>query len=147
MADIVRLEENGVAKYIETHAKAVLGLKEAISSGLSKGEKIWSGAAYPQGDLTYPSKKLSECENGWILVLQSYKGGGVVNPWDKSYHPIPKAPVLANPGVNTKLESFNTGGASKVYKQVYLDDVTIKGHATNGEGTSASQVLSEVWSW
>lgn len=116
-------------------------------SNLSRGQKLWSGAAYPQADFTYPSKKLSECENGWVLVFQSYKGGGVVNAWDVSYHLVEKNSALMHSGQNTKIESFNTGGASKVYKQVYLTDNSIKGHDTNGEGTNGSQVLSEVWSW
>lgn len=40
MADIVRLEENGVPKYIETHAQAVVGLKDTITEHIKTNAQI-----------------------------------------------------------------------------------------------------------
>jgi hypothetical protein len=45
----------------------MLGMNDFASN------KLWQGTAYPyQGYELYPSKKLSECRNGWMLIWSDY---------------------------------------------------------------------------
>ncbi|MBO0477882.1 hypothetical protein DOK76_12440 [Vagococcus sp. DIV0080] len=49
MADIVRLEENGVTKYIETHAQAVSGLLEFINNKSQETVILYDGISTAKG--------------------------------------------------------------------------------------------------
>lgn len=145
------ISHDGNEKYVKTHIDSVVdfekGVKDIINSlKLSKGEKLWSGSVYPLEVEIVPSKKLNACENGWLIVTQSYAGSNIVNPWDFDYHFIPKTPIIAHQLTNTRLLTF-AGENTPVFKQIYINNSVITGHKSNGEGVNAGVVISEVWSW
>lgn len=66
MADIVQLQENGVAKYMKTHANAI------DRSDLLKGKVLWSGSAKQGATLTLNDN----VRNYTMLVMVMYFGNG-----------------------------------------------------------------------
>lgn len=151
MSDIVQLKENGVLKYLKTHAKAVENLDTTIQTAiknalLNRGTKLWSGAFWLSADQTItPTKPLSQCENGWVIVTEVYRDSGA-GGGDVDYHFIPKAPIATHTGQNHKLMTFTAAG-TPVYKQIYITDTNFKGNASNSTGDNGKIVFSEVWAW
>ena len=60
--------------------------------GLSSQEELWSGAAYMTANQTItPSKPLSKCPNGWILIWSDYDPGVGSNDYNWAFSIIPKS--------------------------------------------------------
>lgn len=54
-------------------------------------EELWSGEYYMHAAQTVtPSKKLTECRNGWILVWSDYNSGAGAGNFDFHYSYVPK---------------------------------------------------------
>ena len=88
------------------------------------------------------SKKLSECNNGWILV---FKDAGANSNY--SYHYIPKYHTV-NLGTSAGMK-FIMGASGNAYisKFVFIGDTTIKGHTVNGTNGNDVVVLCQVLSY
>lgn len=88
------------------------------------------------------SKKLSECNNGWILVFKD-----VGENSNYSYHYIPKYHTV-NLGASAGMK-FIMGASGNVYisKFVFISDTTIKGHRVNGTNGNDVVVLCQVLSY
>lgn len=63
----------------------MLGMNDYASN------KLWQGAAYPtQGQTITPTKKLSECRNGWVLIFSDYDYGVGSNNFHWVQHRVHK---------------------------------------------------------
>jgi hypothetical protein len=72
------------------------GWRRLVSDKDTQGV-LWTGAAYMVATTTAtPTKKLSECRNGWILVWSDYDAGTGSNDYDVFYSFIPKSSPFVN---------------------------------------------------
>lgn len=118
---------------------------------------LWSGALYMrEGHTVTPSKKLSECKSGWILLWSDYdESTSTVNDADFVTTIIPKK----NPsGTNWSGKSFyceipryigsdqsNVTTESRIMKMIYIYDDKITGHAANNQSVRTDVVLRAVY--
>lgn len=123
-------------------------------------EPLWSGAMYmtstnstPQ--TVTPSKKLSECRNGWLLLWSDYDAGSGANDADFVTTMIPKR----NPSGGTwGGKSFlcdipryvgsdpdDTSTEKRIIKPIYVHDNCIKGSYQNASGDRNDVVLRAVY--
>lgn len=88
------------------------------------------------------SKKLSECNNGWILVFKDVGANS-----NYSYHYIPKYHTT-NLGATAGMK-FIMGASGNVYcsKFVFISNTTIKGHTVNATNGNDVVVLCQVLSY
>lgn len=146
MADIVQLKENGVFKYLKTHAKAVEGLDAELAkkqdvSTLSRNTILWSGGLMMTGEHTItPSVALDKCENGWMIRFARYNPATAVR--DDAYSVyvfIPKASV----SIATDLPH---GGESSAFSRKLLDvtNTTIQGKDGNQNSSPTSAVYRMI---
>lgn len=88
----------------------------------------WSGNA--QG--ATPSKPISDCLNGWLLIWSEYKNG-VAQDYDYIVTPIYRVFVQAHPGRLLTLPMIAYGGTS-FNKKVYPTNTNIVGDKNNSGG-------------
>lgn len=172
MADIVQLKEDGVAKYLKTHADAidgidgklvkatgnetVLGTKNFQDGLQSNGENVltktsadeiyqskttgmslWTGTTTLNSDKTiYPSKKLSECGAGWLLIFAPYSGGSAQN-YDVTTVFVPKGHYRL-----TVCQVFN--GSAWIIKRYQCSNDSITGHGSNVGTEQIKAALIEI---
>lgn len=94
----------------------------------------WSGNA--QG--ATPSKPISDCLNGWLLVWSEYKDG-VAQDYDYIMTPIYRVYVQAHPGRQLTLPMIAYGGAS-FNKKVFPTNTNIVGDKNNSGGAGNPSV-------
>lgn len=94
----------------------------------------WSGNA--QG--ATPSKPISDCLNGWLLVWSEYKDG-VAQDYDYIVTPIYRSYVQAHPGKQLTLQMVAYGAAS-FNKKVYPTNTNIVGDKNNSGGAGNPSV-------
>jgi phage minor structural protein len=94
----------------------------------------WSGNA--QG--ATPSKPISDCLNGWLLVWSEYKDG-VPQDYDYIVTPIYRVFVQAHPGRQLNL-SMVAYGATSFNKKVYPTNTNIVGDKNNSGGAGNPSV-------
>lgn len=131
MAEIVRLVENGVTRYIETHVEAVVGLDGFV--GLS-GEVVYSGAQLFDGNSSY-SFDAEKMKQGVLLIWSRYAEG--TGALDYGYWPvvIPKETIELYYGKSIWMPMATaTAGANKVV--VFPAKGKIKGHNDNLDSTN-----------
>ncbi|WP_142430871.1 hypothetical protein [Enterococcus faecalis] len=93
---------------------------------------LWQGNRWMVGShVVTPSKKLSDCASGWILLWQPFKDGTVDNS-GLNYTIIPKqhVTIASGSGVVCPIKAYN--GTDKTGKYVYITDNNIKGNDLNG---------------
>jgi hypothetical protein len=119
--------------------------KEEVDSRFPDQIPLWEGNVYPLSEDTItPSKRLSECANGWLLRWQRRTASGLENN-NYQYTYIPKIHLLSsNGGVRVVLGS--TGG-TYVFKYIYVDANKITGHATNEQDNNHNIALSGVFEY
>ncbi|RND38973.1 hypothetical protein FAM18132_00963 [Lacticaseibacillus paracasei] len=88
----------------------------------------WSGADQE----ATPSKPISDCLNGWLLVWSEYKNG-VAQDYDYIVTPIYRSYVQAHPGKQVTLQMVAYGAAS-FNKKVYPTNQKIVGDRNNSGG-------------
>lgn len=107
---------------------------------------IWEGVSLLGGnDSVSPSRNLSECPNGWILVWSRFlNGGGENTNWNYTF--VHK--TAARYGGGTWHVIPATGTSSTVpptsYKYIYPRNTNIGGHSRNNTGTDSGQCLRYV---
>lgn len=117
---------------------------------------LWSGKLYPNASHTItPSKKLSECRNGWMLLWCDYDPDtSVVNDADFATTMIPKCrydgeawngknflcdvPRFYGSATDTSLEK-------RIMKTLAIYDNKIVGNAVNSQGDRNDVVLRAVY--
>lgn len=107
-----------------------------VGANLWQGVSLmgWSGA---EQDAT-PSKPISDCLNGWLLLWCEYKNGAA-QYYDYITTPIYRAYVEANPGRQLTLQMVAYGGTS-FNKKVSPNNHTIFGDKNNSGGAGNPSV-------
>ncbi len=114
--------------------------------GTSDNEILWSGAIYMQGGQTVtPSKAITNCPTGWILVWGRYASGTAYNDnWHFTFIPRAWQQVRSsNGGIQVPLGSSSEHFA----KYLYCSNTTITGHDRNREAPFNTRVLRYVISY
>jgi len=121
--------------------------KEDVDSRFPDNLALWEGSRYPTADqTTTPTKKLSECANGWLLRWQGYTTGEGLTTNFYQYSYIPKIHSRHDPGRPIRFVLAQTNGMT-VYKYVFTHDDRLIGHDTNGDGDNSNIALSGIFEW
>jgi hypothetical protein len=121
-------------------------------SSSTQGE-LWTGALYPTDVHTItPTKKLSDCQNGWILAWSDYNAGTGANNfnWTTTFIPKSLATVSAAGRVYCNMLSGHndtTGVGTQAIKAIYITDTTITGTLVNQVGENGNRVLRKILEW
>lgn len=106
---------------------------------------LWSGANWLSSDQTItPTKKISDCENGWILHFSEYKQGmnGNTKAALNHYNFVPKECLnLGDVGTTFPLAT-STGKLTMKY--LYIKNDSIGGTAANETSDAKLFVLQHV---
>ncbi len=111
---------------------------------------LWEGNVYPYDtDTIKPSKKLSECQHGWVLVWSDYVVGSGSRDLEWYTTLIPKSFAGFDKGggfIEQIPTSLGTGdGTGKVAtKYLYINDGDITGGTINSTGENRLAVLRKV---
>ena len=107
---------------------------------------LWSGAWYmTEGQNITPSKRLSDCQTGWVLVWSDYDPSpGTANNYDFVYSYIRKDTIVNGRGACFLLGA-HSGATSVITKYLYISDTQIKGHASNGASPSNDAILRAIY--
>lgn len=117
---------------------------------------LWSGKLYPNANHTItPSKKLTECRNGWMLLWCDYDPDtGTANDADIATTMIPKCRYDGNPwdGKNFLCDvprfygsATDTSLEKRITKTLAIYDNKIVGNAVNSQGDRNDVVLRAVY--
>ena len=109
--------------------------KLALLSDTKHDNKIlWRGEWYMNGSqVAYLSQRLSEQQNGIVLVWQAYSDGSARN-WHYNYNFIPKWHALYKSGAGVSLWLINDVGSQVASKYIYVYDDKLEGHVNNSSG-------------
>lgn len=103
---------------------------------------LWAGGSYPMAaDTITPTKKLSECPNGWILVWSDYDVGVGTNDYQFVFTFVPKTFPSLFPGKDSYFQIPNYVSETQnqtTIKQLTFTDSTIKGNDINKNSQSQS---------
>lgn len=108
---------------------------------------LWSGGSFPNGDTTIiPTKKLSECLNGWILIWSDFDPETEKkNDWDFAFDFIPKQfgqLYNSDTAYFTMAQGLGNLNYGLTVKRLYIFDNKIVGHDDNVSTTNnASDVV------
>lgn len=117
---------------------------------------LWSGKLYPNANHTItPSKKLSECRNGWMLLWCDYDPDtGTANDADLATTMIPKCRYDGEAwnGKNFLCDvprfygsATDTSAEKRITKTLAIYDNKIVGNVVNGQGDRNDVVLRAVY--
>lgn len=104
---------------------------------------LWSGAWFMHDThIITPSRKLSDCLNGWMLQWSGYTSS-TARDYDITYTFIPKnhPSLSSNGGIHQIVGQPNHGYKSKY---LYVTNTEIKGHKNN---SGDSVILRRVFEW
>ncbi|QYG29974.1 hypothetical protein K0O13_07645 [Mammaliicoccus sciuri] len=116
-----------------------------INKTEDKFEELWSGNDLVTANSSIiPSKKLTECNNGWLLV---FKNSSSVNNF--SYHYIPKIHLTLPRNLLLDGVKLLTGSAGGViaHKYIFIEDNSIKGHSSNETGDNSKTELYKIYEY
>lgn len=106
----------------------------------SLNNSIWSGNnLLGSTDTVEPSKKLTDCKNGWVLVFSYIYGTNSYN-----YQYLPKEHL--NVAQSARGVKFVLGAPDNaiVQKYVYISNDNLKGHATNTTDVNGKLTLINI---
>jgi hypothetical protein len=113
----------------------------------TKQAVLWSGAYYLKSDQTVtPTKKLSQCNNGWILVFSDFDTPSTPNDYDFTYVYVPKF-IGTNHNAANHLWAVPQTPANIIVKRGNVYDDKIVGHDDNIVGNGTDVVLRYVLEW
>ena len=125
-----------------------------LDNGTWKGWNVqpvlWTGAAYPTSTVT-PTKPLSKCKNGWILVWSDYDAAVGSNDYDVVYSFIPKSSPFTN-GYQTLFivpNYLTASGLNYVVKKLRVFDNRLEAFDENNSNTTGTNdvCLRNVLEW
>ena len=108
---------------------------------------LWRGYHHmSKKELVYPSKKLSECQHGWVLVWSDWDDDGSKGQdWNYVYSYVPKNSEMVKRGANTCFPlSTGEGDDGFANKTLYFFDDHFTGHDNNKSGSAWDIVLRQV---
>ena len=111
----------------------------------SQSEALWQGYHHmSKNETVTPSKRLSQCANGWIIVWSDWNDGGKGENFNFVYSYVPKN----TPWKSGQNHSFplSAGEGDKGYtcKTLYIYDDKFTGHDTNKQGSAYDIVIRAV---
>lgn len=121
---------------------------KAYFNGVASGDVLWTGAVYMHADhhIT-PSKKLSECPNGWLLTWSVYTGGAAKDyDWNHTF--VHKTHGERHAG-NGFMANVTQDGKNDNHfnKYLYVYNHVINGYASNSISPANILVMREVIAW
>jgi hypothetical protein len=142
----------GAVNTLENSKETPAGALLQIQNYLPPQTSLWAGAAYMVASSTVtPTKKLSQCKHGWILVWSDYDPGVGANDYDFIYSYIPKyAGVLNGKSHLFPLPiSLSSTAYASTGKRLYIYDDKLVGHDDNSaSGSNTNDVcLRAVLEW
>lgn len=120
---------------------------------------LWSGASYLKDTQTVtPSKKLSECNHGWLLLWSDYDPDNttandadfettVIPKWHPSGSTWSGKMFLCDVPRYYGSDTSNVDTEKRIMKAVYIHDDKIVGHTINNLSTRTDVVLRAVYEW
>lgn len=108
-----------------------------------QGSPLWQGFHHMAGKETVtPSKPLSQCNNGWVLVWSDWDDGVGTQDWNFCFTYIPKN----TPWKNGKNHTFplSAGEDTWAIKTLYVYDTYFRGNDTNKNGGNYDVILRAV---
>lgn len=115
-------------------------LQEKVGLQSSNYKELWRGDDLIGASSNInPSKKISDCNNGWLLV---FRNASALNNF--SYHYIPKIQILFTTTEGVKILAGSSNGVI-AQKYVIIKDETIKGISINETGDNAKATLTRVY--
>ncbi|SDX96068.1 DUF859 family phage minor structural protein [Thermoactinomyces sp. DSM 45892] len=120
--------------------------KPIASANIGTGY-LWTGSLFMSPDQSItPTKTISSCPNGWILVWSEYSEEEVRN-WDFVFHPIPKY-IASNHSGAVSMFSIPVDSIVNVVKELEIYDDRIKGFTDkNATGDTTQATLRYVLEW
>ena len=111
----------------------------------TQSSPLWKGYHHMTAKETvYPSKKLSQCNNGWILVWSDFNTGGTGEDYNFCFTYISKnTPWKSGQGYNFCTPT-DMGDTAYTAKYIYVYDDHISGHATNRDGRRDDVVIRAI---
>lgn len=118
---------------------------------------LWSGASYMNASHTItPTKKLSECRTGWMLLWSDYdESTATVNDADFCTTFIPRCKPNGSAWsghlFNCDIPRYfgtdlaDTATEKRIMKMIYVHDDKIVGHSANNQDTRTDVVLRAVY--
>lgn len=104
---------------------------------------LWRGYHHMTANETVrPSKPLSQCNNGWVIVWSDWDVGLQGQDWNFCYSYVPKNTPW-NGGQNHTFP-LTAGENSWAIKTLYIYDTYFKGNSTNRDGTNDDVVIRAV---
>jgi hypothetical protein len=112
----------------------------------SDSEVLWSGGYYmAEGQSVTPTKALSKCPNGWVLVWSEYDGA-TSQQFDYNFTIVHKH--ILNTGGTGVWSIIGTTWDSVNGKYCYFTDTLITGHDKNNDaGARSNATLRHVLAW
>lgn len=127
------------ANVVEDNIKT---LQEKVEQKFDNYKELWRGDDLIGASSNIkPSKKISDCNNGWLLVFRNSSG---LNNY--SYHYIPKMQILFTTTDGVKIIAGSSNGVI-AQKYVIIQDETIKGISNNETGDNAKVTLTRVYEY
>jgi hypothetical protein len=135
---LTALNMNNLEKQYD-EAKALV---DALKIALNAENILWQGALYPTSAQTItPTKKLSECQRGWMLIWSDYDPGspGTANNYQWVHTPIHKI-QNALPGGNMlfNVPTSNSVNNYSANKELSITNTTITGVDTNDDASGTA---------
>jgi hypothetical protein len=112
---------------------------------------LWSGQVYPTADQTVtPTKRLSECRNGWVLIWSDYDVGVGTNDFHFVHSFIHKSqlnlPLNGGTFVNVPATNDGSEASRTLVKSLIVHDTKLVGYDSNRDFTWANDaVLRRVY--
>lgn len=104
---------------------------------------LWRGYHHmSEKETVTPSKSLSKCQHGWVIIWSDWDDGSEGQDWNICYSYIPKNTIFKT-GQNTTLP-LTSGEAGWAIKTLYIYDNYFKGNTTNKDGSNYDVVIRAV---
>ena len=108
-----------------------------------QGSSLWSGFHHMSGSETVtPSKKLSDCNNGWVLVWSDWDDGSQGQNWNIVYSYIPKNTIFKSG--NNHLFGMATSNTQWAIKALNIFNDHIQGDDVNKTDNAYDVVIRAV---
>lgn len=112
---------------------------------------LWTGTdLLAEGTVIQPTKKLSECANGWTLVFSKYESGVGSREWGYHYIHLDKHSVITGGDMYIGIPAGvpeGAGGWGISYKQIRVNDGSLEGASGNNTGHSEFTCLRNIIEW
>lgn len=145
---VMAMDYNGTTSVNYIDNDVWIGWQQLVSNKDTQDE-LWGGVMYPtENQNITPTKKLSDCRTGWLLVWSDMDAGIGPNNFNWSTTFVPK--TFTEWGGTNFMAAVPSYIASNgltsitVVKQLSITNTTITGNTTNDEGDVNDVVLRKV---